>query len=94
MSIASARSARSCAAPVRIGELAGPVVELRVADLAVLRVARGLELRPLGVLVALGEPRRRSGALTSSTISASTTQHEHEVHLRRRMRTSRPTRAA
>ena len=31
-------------APVLVGQLAGPVVHLEVADLAVLRLARGLEV--------------------------------------------------
>src|ERR687892_699742 len=50
-------------APVGLGELAGAVVELRVADLAVLRVARGRELGGGGALARLVRvpPPQRGG---------------------------------
>ena len=62
-------------APVRLGELAGAVVELGVADLAVLRVARRLELRALRA-----PPRASRGAAPAQRRA----DDEHDQRQRRR----------
>ena len=70
ISIASARSSPSIAVVVLARELAGAVVELGVADLAVLRLARRLELlardrrvgRALSIDAAPPAPRARASA--------------------------------
>ena len=75
-SSASARSARPAARQSSLRELAGAVVELGVADLAVLGLLRGLEVgaAPRSLRPSSGASRpSRSGAAIKSTAAATTT---------------------
>ena len=73
------------AAPVGVGELARAVVEVGVADLAVLRVPRGLELGHLGALLRLLGPAPAQRRAHHEHDDRQHGEDEQEVHA-----TSRP----